>query len=135
MKLWIGGELSADIADVYRQARIIVENAINSTIQEVDYRLELDGWDCITIIRDDENFGEKLSYSKKKREMDFRLRVDHLRFRSADVLSRQAMLVQMLLRSIEILKQKGLSEEGLDRLLQDVRLVAQQNGWGNVPNG
>lgn len=45
------------------------------------------------------------------------------------------MLVQMLLRSIEILKQKGLSEEGLDRLLQDVRLVAQQNGWGNVPNG
>jgi hypothetical protein len=34
IKLWIGGEICAEVADSFRHARIIVEKAVNDAISE-----------------------------------------------------------------------------------------------------
>ena len=65
MKLWIGGEICADIADAFREARLVVERAINAAIGSSDYGLELEAWDCIAIIRDDKAFEERVRFSQK----------------------------------------------------------------------
>jgi hypothetical protein len=43
MKLWIGGELEADIADSFRDARRSVEKAINDVITANVYSTKLLG--------------------------------------------------------------------------------------------
>lgn len=130
MKLWIGGEICADIADEYRHAQNAVEDAINAVIEGKDYDLELDGWDCIAIIRDDEVFGEITRYSPKRRNMDFRLGIGHTQFKSATPAQREAMIMQMLIRSLALLgEKKGISKEGVENLAADARSIAKQRSW------
>jgi hypothetical protein len=129
MKLWIGGEISADIGDAFRETRKVVEEAINSVIEAATYRVKLNAWDCIAIIRDDDAFEEIFRYSKGKKDMDFRLRLDHGKFKAAGSLVRQAMLVEMLLSSLSILRERFLSEEGISDLIEDVQSLARGKGW------
>ncbi|MCG8612680.1 MAG: Imm44 family immunity protein [Pseudomonadales bacterium] len=130
MKLWIGSEYEEDIGDQLREARNFVEEDINKTIEDKTYEIELDDWDCIAIIMNDDPFhDEVIKYSKKKRDMDFRLKINFDEFRSADSLGRQKLIYQMLLRSLNLLLEKGANEAGVNALVQDVSVVANKNGW------
>lgn len=103
MTLWIGSEIDADVADSFREIRKRVESAINRVITEKSYDLPLTGWDCIAIIRVDEEFKERVRYSRKTHEMDFRLRLSHTEFKFANSDIREAMLFLMLNRSLDLL--------------------------------
>ena len=85
MKLWIGAEMSADVADSFRVVRLRVESIVNGVIVPKSYDLPLNRWDCIAIVRDDACFAERVRYSPKRRDMDFRLRIDHAEFKAADL--------------------------------------------------
>lgn len=129
MKLWIGGEVCAEVADSFRYARIIVEKAVNEAISEKNYAVNFNSWDCIAILRDDKAFKEITKYSLKKKEMDFRLQIDFDKFRSVSDVRREALIFEMLLRSLALLKEKkGIGEE-IDRLAADVKIVAIEHGW------
>lgn len=129
MKLWIGGEISADVADAFREARSVVEHTINSVISPTDYGLELESWDCIAIIRDDDEFTERTRFDRKSRDMDFRLVLDYARFKAAAAREQQSMIVEMLLRSLNVLAEKGLSPTGMARLRKDTESAAKKMGW------
>jgi hypothetical protein len=123
MKLWIGAEMDADVADSFRIARNRVEAAINLVILPKSYDLPVTGWDCIAIIRADATFPERVRYSQKSREMDFRLRIDHARFKAASSDEQELMLFTMLRRSLELLAKRLPSTLKLDELYADLNAV------------
>ena len=126
MKLWIGGEIEADVEESFRHARRDVQAAINDIISEKVYQVDLGGWDCIAIIRNDDCFDEICKYSKKTKEMDLRLKLDYKNFKSSSELERKQMLFAMLIRSLSILKEKGAIKDGL---LSDALLAGKSNRW------
>jgi hypothetical protein len=126
MKLWISGEVYADIADEFRVAILEVERRVNDVLADRDYALPLESWDVIAVIRNDSVFTEITKYSRKKRDMDFRLVIDHAEFKSADANQRKSLICDMLLRSLDLLEAKGVSVE---RLRNDFREVAASDGW------
>lgn len=123
MKLWIGAEGSADIADSFRVARNRVESAVNDVIMPKSYDLPLDSWDCIAIIRDDEHFAERFKYSPKRRDMDFRLRIDHAEFKATSPQQQITMIFNMLRRSLELLSDKLSSPAALKDLQVDLQIA------------
>jgi hypothetical protein len=129
MKLWIGAEMSADVADAWRVARNATEASINELLQKREYELPVTQWNCIGIVRDDANFAERATYSKKKRSMDFRLSIDHDRFKTASSAIRERMVFEMLLRSLEILCAKSGEAAGIELLTKDIKELAVTKGW------
>lgn len=131
MKLWMSGEICAEIGDTFREARNPVETIFSEALANKNYDINLDSWDCIAIIRDDEDFKERIRYSPKNKNMDFRLRIDFEEFRSADNLGRQSLIYEMLERSLSLLKgKKGIGKiSEIDRLASDARQVAKEHGW------
>jgi hypothetical protein len=123
MKLWIGGEIEADVADTFRVTRNAVERAVNRVIESKDYSLQLKKWSCIAIVRADTLMPERLRYSPKRQEMDFRLALDHGRFLSGTDSERRAMLFAMLRRSLSLLETKLPTRGGLDNLKEDLSTV------------
>ena len=121
MKLWIGAELDADVADAFREVRNRVEKAVNAVIASKDFELPLNGWDCIAIVRGDDSFAERVRYSPRTREMDFRLRIDHSAFSTATPRERKSMLFSMLRRSLALLPKKLPSAKRLHELESDLR--------------
>lgn len=129
MKLWVGGEISAEVADSFRLARETVEKAINEVIANKSYDVELNAWDCIAILRDDDAFKEIVKYSPKKKEVDFRLKISFEKFRAASGIQRETLIFEMLVRSLELMKEKGVKGQGLEGLIEDVRTVGSTRGW------
>lgn len=117
MKLWIGAETQADIVDEFRPIRNEIERRINTEIESVKDDIGVDGWKCIVVLRDDDNFEEIVKLFPKRRSMDFRLRIDYQSFRRAPNSERKRLLIQLLLRSLALLKDRGCNSEGIDKLV------------------
>ncbi|HEX2733939.1 MAG TPA: Imm44 family immunity protein [Polyangiaceae bacterium] len=125
----MSGEVEASVGERFRRAMLRVETALNEALESQTYDLALDSWDCIAVIRDDELFEELTRYSRKKRDVDFRLRIAHAEFLGASVHQQEVMIFEMLRRSLSILADKGLAGLELDRLTPDATRVAVHNGW------
>jgi hypothetical protein len=120
MKLWIGGELEASVADAFRTARISVETAINNLIEGIDAS-EANDWDVIAILRDDEVYGERVRFSKKD-GMDLRLKIPFNDFLQASPDIQKTLIIDMLLRSLEIIGTKYPSA-AIEQVIAAVRGV------------
>lgn len=129
MKLWISSEIEADIFEPFRVSSLKVEDSINDVISNKAYGLRLNGWDCIAIIRNDDNFEEIIKYSHKKKDMDFRLKINYQDFLNGNELDKEKFVFSMLLRSLKLLEEKGLFGSGMDDLKKDVLNVGLYHGW------
>jgi hypothetical protein len=61
--------------------------------------------------------------------MDFRLSIDHDRFKTASSAIRERMVFEMLLRSLEILCAKSGEAAGIELLTKDIKELAVTKGW------
>lgn len=104
MKLWMGAEVDSEVTDELRIARSQLVPAINSLIADIDAQ-EADEWDVIAIIRNDSSFEERVRFSKKD-GMDIRLGINIKDFLAAGDEGRKILLINMLIRSLSILKEK-----------------------------
>ena len=129
MKLWIGAETQADVFDLFRAVRSDVQKDINSAIELRTYEIGVESWDCIVILRSDNDFKEIFKFSKARRDMDFRLQLDYEKFVAADDRERRRLLFELLLRSLSMLKSKGGNEKEIERLMNNVRGVGESQGW------
>ncbi|MCW7471769.1 Imm44 family immunity protein [Leptospira kanakyensis] len=129
MKLWIGGELEAEIGENFRLSRNIVEKKINEFLKTVLYKVDFSDWDCIAIVRNDDNFQETYKYSKKKKEMDIRLKIDFNQFKTANHHEQESLIFKMLQRSLEILKNKVENTENLELLIKEFTKFGIVNNW------
>ncbi len=120
MKLWMSGEVEADIFEKFRKSIVEIERNINSIIELKKYFDKLDDWDVIAIIRDDDTFSEITKYSKKNKEMDFRLKIDYSEFKSADDTRAKELIFCILNRSLVILREKGLCSKSIQLLKKDL---------------
>ena len=133
MKLWMSSEYSGDIGHEMRTARNFVEDEINVKINDKDYDIDLDKWRCIAILMkdkvDQERYCEVIKYSPKTKKMDFKLQIDYPEFVNGDAKRQQQFIYEMLMRSLDLLIEKGLNEAGIESLRQDTQSVALKNGW------
>jgi len=139
MQVWMSSEsskevLSEDQLTQLRLARNSVENILKSRLEHKIYAIPLDSWNCISIMMGPTGFEERVIYSFKKKHMDFRLKINYEDFNSTDDLGRQKLIFDMMLRSLDLLKNKfekvrpKLEEKvykELERLKRDVLEIAQ----------
>lgn len=133
MKLWMSGEVEKHILEPFRLAIIYLEDEINAKIADKDYDIDLDKWRCIAILMkdkvDQERYCEVIKYSSKTKKMDFKLQIDYPEFVNGDAKRQQQLIYEMLMRSLDLLLEKGLNEAGIESLRQDTQSVALKNGW------
>ncbi|WP_445344543.1 Imm44 family immunity protein [Acinetobacter bohemicus] len=139
MKVWMSSESSKEVLneEQFTQlnvARNYVENLLNNKFEHKSYDIPLDSWDCITIMMGPKGFEERIMYSFKRKNMDFRLKINYMDFKSTDDLGRQKLIFEMMLRSLELLKIKfekvkpKLNQkvyEELERLKKDFLEIAK----------
>jgi len=130
--------LSEEQSTKLRVASNFVEDEINLKIETISYNIPLDSWDCIIIMMGDKSFEERIVYSIKKHDMDFRLKIDHVKFNSTDDRGRQKLIFEMLIRSLDLLEKKftkvkpklsPLVYNELERLKADILNVAKSKEW------
>jgi hypothetical protein len=107
MKFWMAGEIESDVADDFREVRNKVEHLINSYLEAINYTNEnLIAWDCIAIIRNDNDFKPRIRYSSKTKETDFRLPINHSDFKNGSANEKLDLILNLLRSSLEILGKK-----------------------------
>ena len=139
MKVWMSSESSKEVLNEEQLtqlnvARNYVENLLNNKFEHKSYDIPLDSWDCITIMMGPKGFEERIIYSFKRKNMDFRLKINYMDFKSTDDLGRQKLIFEMMLRSLDLLKIKfekvkpKLNQkvyEELERLKKDFLEIAK----------
>ena len=143
MKIWLSAELSKEVLTEEQilqecKARNAVVDSLNAKLQNKSYDIPLNSWDCIIIIMGEDSFNERIYYSPKRKEMDFRLRIDPTTFKATDDLGRKKLIFRMLLRSLDLLKVKFEKVrpkldlkvfEELERLKSDALSIAKEESW------
>ena len=125
MKLWMSGEVDADVGDMFRHALNVVELEVNEFIEKKNYGQGLESWDVICIIS--KTGGDELcKYSKKNKETDIRIVVDHTRFLSGSSKVQKTLLMEALLRSIFLLKEKKVTDIDYENLKQDIEKLNEK---------
>ncbi len=126
----MSAEIQADVSPQYTAALNEMEPAINAILETSDYG-PLTRWSFIAIVRKEDHpgYGEVKRYHKKTRVFEFRLKIDHATFKTADDLGKRKLITAALLSSID--EMRKLVPKGIDyqRLENDVRGVAAAKGW------
>ena len=139
MKVWMSSESSKEVLNEEQLTQLnvprnYVENLLNNKFEHKSYDIPLDSWDCITIMMGPKGFEERIMYSFKRKNMDFRLKINYMDFKSTDDLGRQKLIFEMMLRSLDLLKIKfekvkpKLNQkvyEELERLKKDFLEIAK----------
>jgi len=125
MKLWMSGELQADIADAYREVRREIEASVNAKLQDSFPDGPFEEWTVIPIIlaEDDPMFAEFSKKHVKSKALEFRLKIDHERFLNGDLRERRVLVLDMLERCIGMMAKMGLSQDQISALRTAVTAV------------
>jgi hypothetical protein len=131
MQLWMSGELQNDVADQYREARKLVEGKLNERFRQTDYGNGLREWTFIAMIfgADGPNYKEVKRYDRRSKSCEFRLRINHAKFRGGDVEERAGLLCEALLECLNKLEEMRIDELKTEQIRADCVEVARSNGW------
>jgi hypothetical protein len=127
MKLWMSGEIQADVADAYRHARKTVETEVNRLLAEVSLAEKAKEWAFIAIIREEESpdYDEVVKKSPKGKGFEFRLKIPHAQFLAATPSERVGLILKALSRSVDLMGPLGVSSDS-QALLRDMLARAEQ---------
>jgi hypothetical protein len=127
MILWMSAEVYAELADDLAILRNSIVKQINEHLKEIEYENEnLKCWDIIITLRDDDVFKEIIKYRKKKKDTDFHLKMDYAAFKNGDTQQRRNLIYDMLVRSLDILEEKGITD------LEPVREIINKSRDENI---
>jgi hypothetical protein len=104
MKLWLGAEIDSEAYDQFRLVRNEIQKSINIEIENIDAE-DANDWDVIAIIRNDDVYDERVRFSKKD-GMDLRLKIPFTKFMQSEIDDQKKLIVEMLLRSLDIIQNK-----------------------------
>lgn len=135
MIIWMSGELQADVGEAYRIISRELERVINAPLKGIDYSVgQIVKWALIPIIlspRTERSTGyaEVRKYHRKRRVIEFRLKIDHAPFKAADDLGKRRMIFAMILRSVEEARSMKLPPFDFDRFYHDLSEIGAKYGW------
>jgi Immunity protein 44 len=104
-KLWISGEIQDDVADSFRDARVAVEKKVNPLIEGTSLGAKTTEWAFIAIIRKEEHpyYNEVVKRSSRGKALEFRLKISHGEFASANPREQIHLLLRALGRSVTMM--------------------------------
>ena len=122
MELWMSGEIQVSVYDSYRKARSKIENAVNNCLKVNDYGKGLNEWAYIAIIKEEETqkYNEIAKYSPKKKEVEFRLKIDYITFLNGDAKKHIQLISASLIRAINMMSDIGVKNINFIKLLDDI---------------
>ncbi len=131
LKLITSGEIQGDIYDNYASVQCEVEEAINTVLEGKIYGDSVIKWYHIPIILalDSPDYCEVKRYYKKKRHLEFRLRIPHDEFKNATPLVQRKLFMGMILCSINEMKIMLIPNFDIQKLEADIRELAAAKGW------
>jgi Immunity protein 44 len=111
MKLWMSGEIEADVDDAYMKARNVIQAQVNRLLDRVSLEGKADEWDFIAIIRreDSPDYDEVARHSSRGKSLEFRLKIPHPEFLAAGPAERMRLIFRALFRSIVLMEKLGVS--------------------------
>lgn len=130
MRLWTSGEVDIDVADGYREARNWVEEAVNQELTNVEFSCPFIEWAFIGIVRKEDDrvdYPEIQRKHKKRKVLEFRLKIDHQRFKVGDNFSRRNMIIESLKRSVGLMRTMGITQADLSKLQSVLENVGEKN--------
>lgn len=72
---------------------------------------------------------ERVRYEKRSKATDLRLHVSNEAFRQADEAGRRALVVECMMRSLDLIEAKKLPDFDIQSLKADVAAIAREEGW------
>jgi hypothetical protein len=131
MKLWMSGETQDDVAGDARLASLEVERTVNTSLSGRDYGQAVTEWALIHIILpfEDECYREVRKYHKRRKVVEFRLKIDHATFKAATPMGQRSLIVASLLRSIDLFAMLKISGFDHQAFRADLEGVAVEKGW------
>ncbi|HWE35179.1 MAG TPA: Imm44 family immunity protein [Isosphaeraceae bacterium] len=132
MEFWMSGEVEADVSDQFLEALRRIEGPLTNAFKEKDYGSGLSEWDFIPVIMSIsliKFYKEIKKYNKIEKSCEFRLHINHDRFRLADERERADLLCRSMLRSLDMLEFMNIQDIDVDRLKSDFLQVATANDW------
>lgn len=126
IKFFLFGEIDADIGDEYMKLRYEIESKIKNLIKDNNYGDGISELIIIPTVFSSATYGvlnykERKRYSPKTRIAEFRLRIDHQKFKDADEDGKSKLILQNIIDSIRILKTKVKKGFEGDKLEEDIR--------------
>src|SRR5262245_24789420 len=122
MRIWLSAEASLDTEEVLRLSSNELEAKLNAALQSCHYGSAVDKWAIIFIILSfhDPRYAEIRKFWKKRKVVEFRLKVDHAAFLAADHGDRIKMLGESVLRSIDLSSSLQLGSFSREQFRADV---------------
>lgn len=114
MKLWMSGEVDADVGDGEHVARNLIEPIVNNILGQLSTPDKIDEWSFISIILSEKfmsGFPGIAKKSKNKKKLEFRLNIPHDEFKGADEKGKISLIFDAMFRSVDLMSDLGVSEE------------------------
>ena len=136
MKLWMSGEIQADVDSDYMKARNTVQTTVNRFLAEAAIPGKAEAWDFIAIIRekDSPDYHEVVKQSSRGNELEFRLKISHAEFSAATPAGQVSLILKALSRSVDLMGQLGVSTD-TQNALRAVLFRAEGNQMQSCPVG
>jgi len=131
MKLWMSGEIQADVESAYRHSANTIEAEVNRLLDGVTFEDKPAEWAFIAIIRreDHPDHDEVVKKSSRGKSLEFRLKVPHADFSSASQDQQIGLIFGALARSVNLMAKLGISAN-TRTILQGILSHAEKNVLG-----
>jgi hypothetical protein len=132
MKFWMSGEVQDDVSYDFCRLLNRVEASLNSFLENRSYGSGLLEWNFIPIILPEDGpsgLKEVKRYKKRDKTCEFRLRVDHARFKESDSRQQTILFCEALLRSLALLESMNIKDFDVSALRVDFVDFAKQHEW------
>src|SRR5271165_3145107 len=112
-KLWMSGEIQADVGDAFRKASNAVEAELNRLLEGFVFGGKVEEWAFIAIIRkeDHPDYDEVTRKSSRGKVLEFRLKIPHAEFASASPHEQICLILKALSRSVTLMEKLGVSAD------------------------
>ena len=120
IRIWIGGELYHDVDDFDLSKEIVC--AVNDCLRSTSYGSGLRSWDVIPIImpkRRRLDYPEKAKYNQKSGDCEFRLYIDHTKFKKGSLAEQYRLYCDMLRRSLDFLESWNIAKLDVQQMRKD----------------
>jgi hypothetical protein len=131
MKLWMSGEVHQDVYDAFFKTRTEIEQAINARIRSKKYGTGLKSWDVIPIILPRkllDDYPEIAEYDQATHECEFRLHLDHSKFKQGSEAVQRKLFGDMLRQSLDYLSSWAIDNFDVDKLRSDFEVSVKSLG-------
>ncbi len=131
MQFWNSCEAEVDVADPLRYAGNDIEDKLNEALSTRSYGDGVVEWAIIFIMlsQDDPNYCEIQRFHKKRKVVEFRLKVDHAKFKSGTEIEQRQLLSAAILRSFRLTSKMKLDDFDQTKYESDVCQVLTSHGW------